>query len=172
MQITTELFYQWIHKSARVSSPQWVLHIFVRIAFESILVNGHKSINFSSIELVMWKSENHHDQWIPLAWSPEELFDRKCAISHEQCSFVVLRHMIMWKPGSLSFVYTKRKNCRKKIWKRTVWDICFPVAVNKGEDFQLKEHSPGHKPVPVMVQCICTSKTSLFYFQVDHHIRE
>ena len=59
------------------------------------------------------------------------------------------------------------------MWKRTIWDICFPVAVTKAEDFQLKEDSPGYIPVPVMVpQCMCTLTTSLSYFQVDHHIPE
>ena len=82
------------------------------------ILHGHKNINFFSIELVIRKSENHHDQWIPLACSPEELFHRKCVISHEQCSFVVLRHMIMWKPGSLSFVYTKRKKLQKMLYEK------------------------------------------------------
>ena len=109
MHITTGLFYRYFHKSAEALSLQWVLYIIVRIAFESILVYGHKNINFFSIEPVMRKSENHHDQWIPLALSPEERFDRKCAISHEQCSFVVLRQMIMWKPEPLICIYKKKK---------------------------------------------------------------
>ena len=76
----------------------------------------------------MRKSEYHHDQWIPLACSPEELFHRKCAISHEQGSFVVLRHMIKWKPGSLSFVYTKRKNRRKCYMKKNYLGHLLPCC--------------------------------------------
>lgn len=82
-------------------------------------------------------------------------------------SSAVLLFCDIWSCGNQGASHSyiqKEKIAENVIWKRTIWDICFPVAVSKAEDFQLKEDSPGYKPVPVMAQCICTSKTKSVIF--------